>query len=96
MTIKSVNEEDFVHWQVRDMDTGEILSGVQYANDEAGVYIKVERENGRRINLLCTGNIKLEDKREKDSLLEALDGAKKIVAFFEALVEEREAWRAGG
>ena len=42
------------------------------------------------------GNFRLGDKREKDSLLEALEGARKIAAFFEALVEEREAWRAGG
>jgi hypothetical protein len=96
MTTKSIADPDFMHWQVKDLATGEILSNVKYADDEAGLYIKAEKYNGRRIDRFYNGKIKLEDKREKDGLLEALEGARKIAAFFEALVEEREAWRAGG
>lgn len=96
MTIKCIADPDFMHWQVKDLTTGEILSNVKYADDESGLYIKTERHNGRRINRFYNGKIKLEDKREKDGLLEALEGARKIVAFFEMLVEERAAWRAGG
>ena len=96
MTIKSIKDPDFMHWQVRDLDTGKLVEHVVWADDDVGWVIV--RERGDRIvtRRLVWGNFRLEDKREKDSLLEALDGARKIVAFFEALVEEREAWRAGG
>lgn len=95
MTIKSIKDPDFMHWQVRDLDTGKLVEHVVWADDDVG--LAIVRERGDRVTRrLVWGNFRLEDKREKDSLLEALEGAKKIVAFFEALVEEREAWRAGG
>ena len=93
MTTKSIKDPDFMHWQVRDLDTGRLVEHVVWADDDVGWAIVRERGETRRI---AWGNFRLEDKREKDGLLEALEGARKIVAFFEALVEEREAWRAGG
>ena len=96
MTIKSVNEEDFMHWQVRDLDTGKLVERVEWVDDSLGLAIVRERTDRGPVKRIVRGNFRLEDKREKDGLLEALEGARKIVAFFEALVEEREAWRAGG
>ena len=101
MTIKSIKDPDFMHWQVRDLDTGELVDNVEWVDDDfngAGRAAAVVRvlTNGGTLRSILWGNFRLEDKREKDSLLEALEGARKIVAFFEALVEEREAWRAGG
>lgn len=111
MTIKSVRDEDFMHWQVRDLDTGELVDNVEWADDniygsgKAAVILRIGRGHDvtRRV---VWGNFRLEDKREqdtgsphaeeKDPLLEALEGSKKIVKFFEMLVEERTAWRAGG
>lgn len=65
MTTKGVKNEDFQHWQVRDLVTGEILDGVQYADDETGFYIVRERtDRGVAMNRVITGaKIKLEDKR---------------------------------
>ena len=101
MTIKSVNDPDFMHWQVRDLDTGELVDNVEWVDDDfngarrSAAVVRV-LTNGGTLRSILWGNFRLEDKREKDGLLEALEGARKIVAFFEALVEEREAWRAGG
>lgn len=65
MTIKSVKDPDFGDWQARDLNTGEILDRVQYADDETGMYIFRERsEFGVVVNRVVTGaKIKLEDKR---------------------------------
>jgi hypothetical protein len=37
---KSVNDEDHPHWRVIDVSTGEPIRGVQFADDEKGVYIQ--------------------------------------------------------
>lgn len=74
MTIKSVKDEDSMHWQVIDLDTGDVLRGVQYSNDETGLYIQRQRTERGAISRVITGaNIKLEDKRERYSPPSELD-----------------------
>lgn len=71
MTTKSIKDPDFMHWQVRDLDTGKLVKHVVWANDDIGraVVRKIVRKRGDRIvtRRLVWGNFRLEDKREKDS-----------------------------
>lgn len=59
--IKSVKDEDHIYWQVRDLDTGELIRGVQWVDDETGEYDqRVSGEGTKRRH----GRIRLEDIRE--------------------------------
>ena len=98
MTIKSIRDEDFMYWQVRDLDTGKILDNVEYADDETGLcIIRTRYDRGTILRVLKTGRIKLEDKRVKceppkrDLLREALEEAKGIVERLEEQIAERDA-----
>jgi len=71
MTIKSIRDEDFVYWQVRDLDTGKILDNVEYADDEAGLCIvRVRHDSGAPLRTVKMGRIKLEDKRIQEAPVE--------------------------
>ena len=54
---KSVNDEDHPHWRVIDVSTGEPIRGVQFADDEKGVYIQ---RTGRGESVTVYANIRLE------------------------------------
>jgi hypothetical protein len=97
MTIKSIRDEDFGDWQVRDLDTGKILDNVEYADDETGLcIIRTRYDRGTILRVLKTGRIKLEDKRavvevnDPDQLQEAIEAAKRTLAYLEVLLAERD------
>lgn len=97
MTIKSIRDEDFEHWQVRDLDTGKILDNVEYADDETGLcIIRTRYDRGTILRVLKTGRIKLEDKRVKveasdpDQLREAIEATEKTLVYLEALLAKRD------
>ena len=97
MTIKSIRDEDFMYWQVRDLDTGKILDNVEYADDETGLcIIRTRYDRGTILRVLKTGRIKLEDKRvgvevnDPDQLQEAIEAARRTLAYLEALLAERD------
>lgn len=96
MTIKSIMDEDFGDWQVRDLDTGKILDNVEYADDETGLcIIRTRHDRGTISRVPKTGRIKLEDKRVKveasdlDRLREAIEAAEETLVYLEALLAER-------
>jgi hypothetical protein len=98
MTIKSIMDEDFGDWQVRDLDTGEILDNVEYADDETGLcIIRTRYDRGTILRVLKAGRIKLEDKRVEtndpdqlsEALSEAIEAARKTLVYLEALLAER-------
>jgi len=89
MTIKSIMDEDFGDWQVRDLDTGEILDNVEYADDETGLcIIRTRYDRGTILRVLKTGRIKLEDKRiqeapaELDSWEDELEKGERMLKWF--------------
>lgn len=94
MTIKSITDEDFMHWQVRDLNTGEVLENVEYADDSTGLYIvRTRYDRGTILRVLKTGRIKLEDKRvevnDPDQLKEAIEATEKTLVYLKALLAER-------
>ena len=94
MTIKSIRDEDFGDWQVRDLDTGKILDNVEYADDETGLcIIRTRHDRGTILRVLKTGRIKLEDKwvevNDPDQLKEAIEATEKTLVYLKALLAER-------
>ena len=53
----SVKDADHPHWRVIDVSTGEPIRGVQFADDENGVYIQ---RTGRNQSVIVHANIRLE------------------------------------
>ena len=89
MTIKSIRDDDFAYWQVRDLDTGKILDNVEYADDETGLcIIRTRYDRGTILRVLKTGRIKLEDKRVKaddplDSWQDELEKGERMLKWFQ-------------
>lgn len=84
--IKTVKDPDSLHWQLRDLDTGEIIPGVVYADDEAGFYrARQKTASGIPVTVVVTGaNIRLEDRRT-DVIAGAIESVKGTIQYLEDL-----------